>query len=275
MKKGLFFLFLGMSFLGGALFWWGRQATLKKETSVAALQVSATPAATVFLNEQNLGKTPFYSEKLKPGEYTLKLVAEEGTKAATWQGKVKLTGRVLTAVNQRLVSDDLFSSGEVLTLESLKNKEGTEIAVFSNPDGALVQLNDEEKGVTPLIIKNVPASDHRLLVSYPGYQDESLRLKTNKGYRLLANVKLSFLPKDKREETATTSAQIPGPKVKILTTPTGWLRVRTEPSLSASEAAKVKPGESYFLLEEKPGWLKIQYEEKKEGWVSSQYAEKE
>lgn len=66
-------------------------------------------------------------------------------------------------------------------------------------------------------------------------------------------------------------------KVKILKTPTGWLRVRTEPSVAASEAAKIKPNEEYPLLEEQEDWFKIQYNEdgeEKEGWISSQYGQK-
>jgi N-acetylmuramoyl-L-alanine amidase len=62
--------------------------------------------------------------------------------------------------------------------------------------------------------------------------------------------------------------------VVIKNTPTGWLRVRMEPSLSATEAAKVKPGEKYTLLDEKNGWYKISYKEGEEGWISGRYAKK-
>ena len=47
-----------------------------------------------------------------------------------------------------------------------------------------------------------------------------------------------------------------------------------EPSASATEAAKVNPGEMFpYLNEEKSGWYKIEYEEGKEGWVSGVYVE--
>ena len=62
--------------------------------------------------------------------------------------------------------------------------------------------------------------------------------------------------------------------IKIKETGTGFLRVREEPSISASEAAQVKPGEEFDVLEEKNSWYKIEYEENKEGWVSGEYAEK-
>ena len=64
--------------------------------------------------------------------------------------------------------------------------------------------------------------------------------------------------------------------VVILETPTGYLRVRKEPSTLAEEVGRVKPGEEYELLDEdeKTGWYKIQLDEGDEGWISNQYASK-
>ena len=70
------------------------------------------------------------------------------------------------------------------------------------------------------------------------------------------------------EQTAT------GQTVLIKETPTGWLRVRGEPSTVGAEVGRVNPGEKYTLLEEKDGWFQIEYEEGKNGWISGQYAEK-
>lgn len=63
-------------------------------------------------------------------------------------------------------------------------------------------------------------------------------------------------------------------KVKILSTPTGYLRVRSGPGTSYAEVTRVNPGESYELLEEKTGWVKIKVSETVSGWVSSQYTTK-
>ena len=63
-------------------------------------------------------------------------------------------------------------------------------------------------------------------------------------------------------------------KVKILPTGVGWLRVRSEPSLSASEVTKVNVGEKFLFLEERVGWVKIKLTDGREGWVSSDYVEK-
>ncbi len=66
----------------------------------------------------------------------------------------------------------------------------------------------------------------------------------------------------------------PKPFIIIEDTPTGFLRVRMEPSTTATEAGRVNPGEKYTILEEDNGWYEIEYDEEKTGWVSGQYAEK-
>ncbi|KXK11422.1 MAG: Bacterial SH3 domain protein [Microgenomates bacterium OLB23] len=81
-------------------------------------------------------------------------------------------------------------------------------------------------------------------------------------------------PEEIRKE-ATTSAVITNTfSVTVNNTETGWLRVRTEPTLNASEAAKITPGRTFEVKEEKEGWYRIEYEKGKLGWVSSNYVTK-
>jgi uncharacterized protein YgiM (DUF1202 family) len=70
------------------------------------------------------------------------------------------------------------------------------------------------------------------------------------------------------------SALLDSPKVIILSTPTGFLRVRQDSSITSTEISQINPGETYSLLEEKTGWYKIKLTDGKEGWISSQYATK-
>ena len=64
-----------------------------------------------------------------------------------------------------------------------------------------------------------------------------------------------------------------GKSAKVKGTPAGWLRVRSDASLTATEVGRVNENESYAVLEEKAGWVKIQVSEKLQGWVSSSYVE--
>ncbi len=116
-----------------------------------------------------------------------------------------------------------------------------------------------------------------------GVSDTLIKLDLAKGYR----VQLAAHPAQTGEAaedpeatdsaTPATGSDDPESKqvmVKILTTPTGWLRVRSEPNTSGTELAKVDPDEEFPLVDEQTDWFKIEYEDGEEGWISSQYAEK-
>ncbi len=63
------------------------------------------------------------------------------------------------------------------------------------------------------------------------------------------------------------------PYVEILTTPTGWLRVRESADASAKELTKLDSGSSVpYASASSSGWLKIKYDGTTTGWVSSDYA---
>ena len=71
---------------------------------------------------------------------------------------------------------------------------------------------------------------------------------------------------------ATTTPQAtPTLKLKITSTPTGYLNVRSEPSTSGQIIAKVHPGETYPYTSTKPGWYFISLPNASYGWISSQY----
>lgn len=75
-----------------------------------------------------------------------------------------------------------------------------------------------------------------------------------------------------KKDTKTPAAQNqPIGKLKILDTPTSWLRVRTAPSLSAKEIARVNPGKEYPYLKEEQGWYQIQLNADATGWVLGSY----
>lgn len=72
---------------------------------------------------------------------------------------------------------------------------------------------------------------------------------------------------------ATTSpslAELPA-KLVVLTTPTGYLNVRQEPSVSSRVLTQVHPEEVYPYTAHQAGWYKIILPGPSEGWVSEQY----
>lgn len=293
--------------VGGWLFYRSTQGNKGQ----AVLKVNATPQAAIFLDNQNIGKTP-YEEKVAPGEHTLKLIPEGTTETLVpWEGKITLTANLLTFVNRDLGTNELASAGEILSLEQISGKQG-EISVLSTPDGGAITLNGADKGTTPLVIQDVEPGSYELGVSSAGYKTRSLKVKATGGYKLVAMFQLALsgepsatpaasptttptpsatssspkaTPKTSPKTSASPSSSPkaspaanvtppPRPYVQILDTPTGFLRVRAEAASSAEEVGRVNPGEYYSLLDEQSGWYKIEYTENEEGWISSQYAQK-
>lgn len=277
------------------------------QAAAGALQISTTPRSTVYVDDTQAGVTPFFDEKIKAGEHTIKLVPEStGEPLATWEGKVNLVPGILTVINRSFGASDSQSSGEILTLEKIGRKDKSTLAVISVPDQAVIKVNGEPKGFSPLTIEDLDPADYQITISSSGYEEKSVSAHTIGGYKLIVNVKLAQQMEGIQEATAsgeTTDSLTPTPSskltptptgkvtptpkttpgtettpakpyVKVKDTPTGFLRVRTEPSTSATEAAQIKPGEMYpYLNEEKSGWLKIEYATDKGGWVSGVYVD--
>lgn len=275
---------------------------------MGVLKIASTPQATIFLNNQDIGKTP-YEEKHKEGEYTVKLVPDTSSGSSiAWEGKVTLNSNLLTYINRELKDTELTSAGEVLTLEKISGNNA-EISVISTPDGAKVNIDNNEKGVTPLLVRDLGAGSYELTVSSIGFAPRTVKIKTTNGYKLTAvfslasiggvplpspAIDVSPLPSGASPKPSPTSKASPSgsakpspkvqgspppkPYVEIEETPTGFLRVRATAGASGEEVGRVNPGEFYALLDEQvvsqTPWYKIEYTDAKEGWVSSQYAKK-
>jgi len=269
---------------------------LDKQNEYGKMKIVSSPTASIFLNSAFIGKTPF-EDKYKVGEYLLKLIPETtASDTASWNGKINIYKNALTYVNRELGSSDIASAGEIFTTVKMtkkpSNPESGEIYVETEPQGAIVTLDNDEKGVAPALMENVTRGDHELSVFMPGFFRRTQKINVDPGYRVNATFKLaidqssSFAKEpDDKTKTASSSGDTNSKiYVKIKSNDQGWLRVRVDGAINASESAKVKPGEKYEFLDEKTGWFKIKYNDNKdglvsgdftEGWVSSEYSAKE
>ncbi|MBI3955629.1 PEGA domain-containing protein [Candidatus Gottesmanbacteria bacterium] len=251
------------------------------------LKVQSTPTASVFLDNKHMGRTPVETN-VAAGDYTIRLVPETTTQTlASWQGNVKITPEILTYVNASLAESEFATAVETMWLEKITSKLA-EVSVTTNPDGATASLDGETKGITPVSIPNVAAGDHSLAIASPGFVSRNMKIKTTAGYKLNAIVKLALSGESVQEASASptptptkaaSSTDPAKPFVTIKDTPTGFLRVRMEPTTAATEAAQVKPGEKYSIVDSKQDakgttWYEIQYDGKNTGWISGQYTEK-
>ncbi len=287
--KGKLILLTILVFLFG-VFLFVKFFFLNKANELGEIKVLSTPKSSVFIDQIDVGKTP-HQQKLKIGEYLIKLIPDkEATQTATWQGKIKVYKNSVTYIARELGSSDISTAGEISSLTKMESKPSRddvgEVSVDSEPQGALVYLDLDEKGIAPLILADVPKGTHELSIYLPGFFRRTLKINVEPGYRTTSIVKLAIDELTQKESTKSAVKKVESDKsenpdatktvlkVKIKDTPTGWLRVRTEPSVNASESAKVSPGEIYPVVEEQPNWFKILYNDEQEGWVASQYSEK-
>jgi hypothetical protein len=203
--------------------------SLSSTKKMAALNVTSSPKSGVFLDGEHIGSTPYYDDKLKPGEYTIRLVPENST-TMPWEARIKLNGGILTVVSRELGETIETSSGHVLSLEPDTDKTKTSLLAVTTPEGAVINVDGEPKGFAPVAIEDVSAGDHVLVISSPGYLEKSIKARLETGYKLTASIQLSKSPQvgpsnttkglDKNKETPSDDEEekksTPKPQEKVL-----------------------------------------------------------
>ncbi len=231
-------------------------------TKPAALQVTSTPEAAIFIDGKHLGKTPFFSDQLKEGTYEIKIVAG----SANFLTKVDLSPNTLTVVNRLLNDNQLGQSGEVLWLQA----GSRDLFLASTPTEANITIDGQHKGKTPILIRDLEPGDHKVLSTKAGYIDHEFAIKTSTKYKLMSNLTLAAQiaksPAASQEEPTVA-------KVEVLKTPQGYLRVRKEADLNSAEIGRVNTGDQLEIIQETDEWIKISISNKF-GWISKQYTKK-
>lgn len=273
MKKLLFilicFVILTIVFLFIVLF-------LNRDQGKGALQITSIPKSRVYLDGDFIGETPLCKcqpqQMLPIGEYDIKIVPEqEGL--PSFEQRVTISSAVLSVID-RTFGPGSSSSGSVITLSAIPQDQGSQILVISFPDKAKILLDNNEVGVTPFLIKNITASDHEIKLTKEGFLDKTVKIRTVPGFRLETDIFMGINNSSDSSPQPFANPAKANSQVKILTTPTGFLRVRSSASSSSSEVGRVNPGEKYDLINTQGDWYQIKLSDGTLGWISSQYAQK-
>jgi hypothetical protein len=258
-----------------------------QDSGKGALQVTSNPKSKVYLDGKLIGETPLCKcdakQTIPVGTHTIRLIPNTGN-FLSFEDKITISSSVLTVVDRNF-GEGAFSSGSIISLTPINDKKDAQLSVVTFPDKTLLTLDNTQSpsGVSPLLLKNLTESDHELKIAKEGYLDKVLRIRAVNGYRLEAIITLSVLPDTSSGSAFLEASQTPTPtvvaspsaQITVLSTPTGFLRVREDASISSVEIGRVNPGEKYEFVEEKTGWYKIKLTDGKVGWVSSQYSTKQ
>lgn len=244
---------------------------------LAGILVNTNSASSVYINGTFVGKTP-YQNTFEAGLVTLRLVPDASDQnLIPFETKLTLTPGIQTVVRREFGKNEDESSGDVISFER-DFEADSGLVVISTPDNAQVSVDGVSRGFAPYKTSSISPAAHQITVRAAGFIDRIMTVYTKKGFRLVLFAKLAKAAEPSATPTPTPASQN---FVVILSTPTGYLRVRTEPGTNGEEIGQVKPGDKFVYLETdlKTGWFKIQLEEPKPGlpngivgWVSNQFA---
>ncbi|MFZ2663842.1 MAG: PEGA domain-containing protein [Patescibacteria group bacterium] len=272
---------LGVSdvFSSGQEFWFD------KDNPNDTLRIVSDPSgAAVSIDGTEIGKTPFSSSSIAAGDYELKISLsgyETQTarvniqKGYTLNGSIKLFPYPVSSNVKAFEGSaglyDASSDNTALTSDTPSWVKG--ILYWNKTRG----INIDDVGLNK---ENV----FDYFIDYSGniYNSEGTLVQTKEDFDNLKDIKKGVylgrlsdgagLTKEAKDALNTLSALgISSKTAKVLDTPTGWLRVRSDSSLNGTEISRVTSGNSYTVIEEKTDWVKIKVSDTVEGWVSSAY----
>ena len=272
---------LGVSdlFSGGQEFWF------EKDKSGSLLRIISEPAdAKVYIDNAELGNTPYSSNTLSEGGYDLRM---EIPGYETYSTRVNIIKGYTLNISVKFFPIPVPNKvSTIKDLPDLYNVSLENDAIVNDPQTwvkAVVYWN-KTRGIN---LEGSGVNKEEVFdyfVDYKGnvYDRAGNLLKTTEELKTLTEAERgAFLGKVSDGETITPEAKdaletmnkSAGKQVKIKATPTGWLRVRDAANLNGAELTRVNVGDTYTVLEENQGWSKIKVSETVSGWVSSDYVE--
>ncbi len=275
-------------FSSGQNFW------MEKDGSDLVLSIVSDPSnATVYIDNTKVGETPYSASNLSEGEYEVRV---------EYPGYETQSARVSIKRGFKLnVSVDLFPLPVPPTVEVFEGSDNLPAQaglynVFS--DNLLVTADtkgwvdavlywNKTRGInlSGLGVNKEPVFDYFLDYKGNVYMADGTLLSGPSEYSKLAEAtKGAYLGRVSDGSGLTQEASevykalsegvvVGGKQVKIKDTGLGWLRVRSSPGLDGTEIGKATVGETYPVLEEGTGWVKIKVSDTVSGWVSSSYVE--
>lgn len=235
----------------------------------SGIEIITYPSAKVYIDGKEAGMSPYKNNSLTPGDKEIKLAVD----GAEWKKTIHLENGTNTVINREIDKDEEKNGGYLLYLESTGDSKKSGLLVTAKPDKSAVAIDGEIKGFTPLRIDDIGEGDKQVTLSFPGHKTIDMFVRSIPGYQLVVEADLSTEISNEQQEP-TPEVTPAEKKIKIKTTETGWLRVRKEANGTSEEVAKVKPEETYTLLEVNGDWEKIDLGNGKSGWISAKYADK-
>jgi len=212
-------------------------------TSFAALRVNSEPQATVFIDGTQVGITPFFDDKIKSGEHTVKLVPGSAEiEMGVLEKKVSLVSTAMTIIDYTFKEKQSETFGQILFFEKIASRDKAALSVVSIPDQAVVKVNNDPKGFTPILLDNLDPGSYQIFVSSPGYEEKSLpSVNLIAGYKIKVEVKLAQKMEGIEESTSSGESLGVGDSFPEEITPTPSQATKNTTPTPTEKIAKLTP----------------------------------
>ena len=150
-------------------------------------EITSVPdGATIYLDENYVGISPKTISDIPTGKHSLSL-KKDGY--YDWNTEIEILKGKTVSINARMETREIPYDGS--------------INIQSTPSNAEVYLNDEFKGYTPMIIRELGPSNYHINLKLEGYQDwdVSVDVSENEQEKISANL----YPSDTGTPTETTT----------------------------------------------------------------------
>lgn len=257
---------------------------LEKYSGGQALSIlSNVLGVTVSIDGQEQGLAPLTMENILVGDHTIALI-KEGYE--TVSAKVKVTEGYKVNFKAYLAPNILPTEFETVDYETSDLVAIRNYTPDQLPNSILASPSTWAKGLG--YIKETQPDldlDFEYILDYAGklYDRQGLPVTSYKDLTASEGFVIAYLGENSTGTTISTKAENTldefltavfgelGPTIEIGSTGLGFLRVREEPLVGATEVGRVNEGDKFKVLEEKSGWYKIEYAVGKQGWVSGDY----
>lgn len=161
-----------------------------KKNSRAGLQIEyQNGSASVFLNDNYLGKAPLLEEKLQKGEYILKISPDdEGLSSLSLPVYLEPGTLTILVYNPGKTSKD--SSSTIFELRKRNDKKSS-VSFESYPENALISFDNRAMTFSPLKIEGIEAGEHHFSVSLPSYEAQDHSFLVLEGYETKITINLA------------------------------------------------------------------------------------
>lgn len=165
----------------------------------AALSVASKEGELiVYVDDKEVGTTPYEKNNMKAGTYQIKLVRKSETEGfyTDFERSFELEAGTRVVINWEVGPSQEFSSGEILffkeRLDSTK-KEST-VSITTTPAEANIYFDGAKQEGTPVLIKNVSEGRHKLRISKDEFIETEFEVNTVENYDLFVEIRLFPVP---------------------------------------------------------------------------------